>query len=189
MLYLLGKPRVVRKFVHQRVPEQTTVSGDTDHAGCLKTRKSTTNTLRTNSATQSTLSLSSGESEYYGHVKAASLAWGAQSMCLDHGVTASAVVRTDSTAARAMSLRQGLGRVQHVATRFLWVQQRTTNGGVAVEKVKGDDHPADALTKYLAAPRMQRLMALMGFEFRSWRLDTAVAAPEHFTNIRSMFIQ
>ena len=52
---------------------------DTDHAGCLRTRKSTSggvlklgsHVIRTWSHTQSVIALSSGEAEYYGMVKGA----------------------------------------------------------------------------------------------------------------------
>ena len=39
--YLLGVPRLVQRFQVQPLPKQVTVYSDSDHAGCLKTRKST----------------------------------------------------------------------------------------------------------------------------------------------------
>ena len=67
--------------------------GDSDHAGCLKTRKSTTGMvlMRTASRTQSTISLSSAESEYYGIVKCAAIGLGARSMLADFGMSTDVV--------------------------------------------------------------------------------------------------
>ena len=58
---------------------------DTDWAGCPKTRKSTSggclmlggHLIKSWSSTQPSISLSSGEAEYYGVVKAAGIALGA----------------------------------------------------------------------------------------------------------------
>ena len=40
--YLKGRPRVTTKFEPQRTPQKLTVFCDSDHAGCLLTRRSTT---------------------------------------------------------------------------------------------------------------------------------------------------
>ena len=67
---------------------------DTDWAGCLRTRRSTnggliaigTHIVKHWSSTQATIALSSGEAEYYGMVKGASVALGIRSMLADLGV-------------------------------------------------------------------------------------------------------
>ena len=43
--FLIGTPRLVQRFAMQSVPEKVTSYSDTDHAGCLKTRKSTSCTM------------------------------------------------------------------------------------------------------------------------------------------------
>ena len=74
--YLKKYPRFVQLFVEQASTTNVVrlvVYGDIDHAGCLKTRKSTTgmvlmrdaHCLKVSSHTQLTISLSSGESEYH----------------------------------------------------------------------------------------------------------------------------
>ena len=127
------RPRLVQLFVEQTSTTNVgrlDVYGDSDRAGCLKTRKSTTgmvlmrdaHCLKVSSHTQSTISLSSGESEYYGTVKCAAIDLGARSMLSDFGMCADVVVRTDSSSRLAVGSRRGLGRVRHVQTRYLWVQ-------------------------------------------------------------------
>ena len=70
--------------------------------------------LKVSSHTQSTISLSSGESEYYGIVKCAAIGLGARSMLADFGMSADVVVRTDSSSGLAVGSGRGLGRLRHV---------------------------------------------------------------------------
>ena len=78
--FLQAKPRVVSRYRTQ--PNRLThvnVEVDSDHAGCILTRRSTTgcvtkvgtHVIAHSSKLQSTVSLSSGESEYYALVKGA----------------------------------------------------------------------------------------------------------------------
>ena len=77
--------------------------------------------LKTSSATQPTVSLSSGEAEFYGVVKASGLALGQQSLLRDLGLELPVRVWTDSSAAMGICARQGLGKLRHIATHTLWV--------------------------------------------------------------------
>ena len=69
------------------------VYSDSDWAGCLRTRKSTSGgaltfqggILKTWSGTQASIAQSSGEAEYYTLVRAASEALGMQSLMRDMG--------------------------------------------------------------------------------------------------------
>ena len=115
--YLKKRPRLVKLFVEQASTANVVrldVYGDSDRAGCLKTRKSTigmvlmrdAHCLKVSSHTQSTISLSSGESEYYGIVKCAAIGLGARSMLSDFGMCADVVVRTDSSSGLAVGSRR-----------------------------------------------------------------------------------
>ena len=91
--YLLGRKRLVFKYPWQSTGTLECYS-DTDWAGCPKTRKSTSggclmlgaHLLKSWSSTQPSISLSSGEAEYYGVVKAAGIALGQQSLMSDMGM-------------------------------------------------------------------------------------------------------
>eukprot|EP00959_Pyramimonas_sp_CCMP1952_P349518 7323434-Pyramimonas_sp.AAC.1 len=50
-------------------------------------------------------------------------------------------LETDSSAARAMSLRRGVGKVRHLGTRAPWVQQATRMSGLTAPKCKGTENP------------------------------------------------
>ncbi len=47
--------------------------------------------------------------------------------------------------------RQGLGKLRHLDTHSLWVQQAARSGRTEVKNVRGDDNPADLFTKHLAS--------------------------------------
>ena len=94
------------------------------------------------SSTQPSISLSSGEAEYYGVVKAAGIALGHQLLMADVGMYASVRCWTDSTAAVGISGRSGLGKLRHVQTHTLWVQERVQSGAIELHKVNGLVNPA-----------------------------------------------
>ena len=91
--YLKHRPRYVRKYVMQDFTNQVKAECDSDHAGCLRTRKSTNGVnlfhgqhwLRGAASTQSVIALSSGESEFYGIVKGTSCLLGLKSIVADLG--------------------------------------------------------------------------------------------------------
>ena len=144
-----------------------TVWGDTDFAGCKRTRKSTTggvvqlgnHTLKTWSLTQAVIALSSGEAEYYGLVKDASFGIGIRNMLADFGVTTQVELLTDASAAKGIASRKGIGKVRHIEVNQLWLQDKVRTGEVQVVKVKGDKNTADALTKAVDANSLGNHMA------------------------------
>ena len=54
--------------------------------------------------------------------------------------------RSYATAAIGICKRQGLGRVRHLATADLWLQQRVKARELLLSKVPGKDNPADVFT-------------------------------------------
>ncbi len=72
--------------------------------------------------------------------------------------------------------RSGLGKLRHIDTQCLWLQQKVRSGAVELRKVKGTENPADLFTKHLAsAPCIEALLKLFGCEYREGR---AASAPE-----------
>ena len=130
--YLKKHPRAVFFYKHQSACSKLTVHSDTNHAGCLRTRKSTqggvvmygTHCIKTWSSTQAIIALSSGEAEYLGVVKATSVGLGLKSMLADMNVDVKVHVLSDATAAIGIANRLGLGQVRHMAVHYLWVQER-----------------------------------------------------------------
>jgi hypothetical protein len=115
------------------------------------------------------VSLSSAEAEYYSLVTGASHLLGDASLAKDWGVNLRLRVCMDATAGIAIASRRGLGRVRHVDTAFLWVQEKVTQGVFGIRKVGTQEMLADMLTKPLTGPRIHELMLRLGFEFREGR--------------------
>ena len=131
--------------------------------------------LRTWSSTQPSVTLSSGEAEYYGLVKAAGAGLGHQSLMADLGVNLPVTAWTDSSAALGIASRSGLGKLRHLETHTLWLQEKVRTKAITVKKVWGEANPADLFTKHLPSKeKLHQLVGLFGCEYRSGR---AAAAP------------
>ena len=182
--FLLTAPRVVWRYVRQNPQYALSVCSDSDWAGCLNTRKSTSCTtvclgrhcLKTHSSTQDCIALSSGEAEYYALVKAASMGIGMQSLARDLGTSAEVRLWTDSAAAKGMASRRGAGRVRHIETATLWLQHAVSRKLVSVHKKDGLKNPADIGTKYLDGPRIWTLLSMLGIEQRAGSSQIALSA-------------
>jgi hypothetical protein len=179
--FLAGKPRLVFDYPWQTA-QDVTVYTDTDWAGCPKTRKSTSggavmlggHLLKAWSSTQPSISLSSAEAEFYGLVKAAGMGLGYRALLRDLGYELPVVVFTDSSAAMGICNRQGLGKLRHLDTHSLWVQQAVRTGRITVRKVKGLDNPADLFTKHIPThDKIRHLTELFGCRHESGRSTAA----------------
>jgi len=111
------------------------------------------------SSTQAVISLSSGEAEFYGVVKASGIGLGYQALLEDLGWKVDLRVWTDSTATIGICGRAGLGKLRHIDTRALWIQQRVKDASVELRKIKGEVNPADLFTKHL--PSGQKIVDLL----------------------------
>ena len=127
--YLLGEHRVVQRFATQPPVGTITVKVDSDHAGCIETRRSTTglaafhgkHLIKAASTTQTVIALSSGESEFHAIARGVATVLGMKNIAKDYGIQVKLGVETDSAAGRGMSLRLGVGKVRHVDTQWLWL--------------------------------------------------------------------
>ena len=71
------------------------------------------------SRTQKARALSSGEAEYYAIVTGSAEGLGMQSLAIDLGWKFQVVVHTDSSTAKSVAGRRGLGRMRHVELKYL----------------------------------------------------------------------
>ena len=127
-------------------------------------------TIRTYSSTQTLVSLSSGEAEYDGIVKGAAAGLGHQAIMSDYGVDLQVRVWSDSSAALGIAKRSGLGRIRHLDTNTLWLQEKVRTGAIEVRKVKGEENPADLFTKHLPSQdKVHALVKLFGCAYRDGR--------------------
>ena len=83
-------------------------------------------------------------------------------------------VWTDLIAAIGVCSRQGLGKLRHLDTHTLWVQQAVRTGRVDLRKVSGEENPADLFTKHsLSSARMAALVELHGCRYIEERAESA----------------
>ena len=179
--YLCGRPRLVYSYKRQEL-SAIDVYVDTDWAGCARTRKSTSggtvmlgsHAMKHWSSIQRSVTLSSGEAEFYGVVRGAGQGLGYQALLKDMGSVATLRVWTDSSAALGICSRQGLGKLRHLDTHTLWVQQAVRSKRRVLKKVLGEENPADLLTKHsLSKERLAKLTALYDCHFKDGRAESA----------------
>ena len=172
---------MVQTFDLQEPTDTVKVYSDSDWAGCKKTRKSTSggaviigsHCIRSWSKTQATIALSSAEAELIALVKATSEAIGMTSLIKDVGKSSKIQVYADASAALGIVARKGVGKVRHLDTSMLWIQQKELKNGVDFLKVDGVVNPADLMTKHLAAPTAQIHMETLQMSDRSGRASNA----------------
>jgi len=172
--YLIGRPRAVLTFVPQRSAGQLVCEVDADYAGDKVSRKSTSggvvfygkHILKSWASNQAVIALSTGESELYAAVKGFSVVLGCQAMFADFGLRVNTSVGTDSSAAKSLIERNGLGKAKHICTSFLWVQEALESKRIgSLFKVKGENNRADLFTKALTRGRIDELLDRMSLSF------------------------
>ena len=155
--YLLEYPRAewVFEFRSGVVPNVIDAYSDSDWAGCKATRKSTSGgvlsvgggAVKSWGSTQGTIATSSGEAELYALAKAASEGLGLRALAADLGWDLAVRVWVDSSAAKAIASKTGLGRMRHLEVKYLWVQEALKAGRIEIRKILGTQNPADVATK------------------------------------------
>ena len=143
--------------------------------------------IKTWSSTLASVSLSSGEAEFYGVVRASGMGLGYQSLLSDYGVSIPLRIWTDSTAAVGICSRQGLGGQRHIDTHSLWVQQGLRSNRFTLHKVDGSVNPADLFTKHVPSrEKLGQLTRLFGCSFPEGRAESAPAMKKAAGNRRTM---
>ena len=143
--YLKGKPRLVIKYDWQNPIANITSYSDSDWAGDRKTRKSTSggvimigsHYIKSWSKNQSVIALSSAEAELYGIIKCSSETLGIVSILKDWNMNYKADIMADASAALGIIGRTGLGKLRHIDTSYLWLQQESIKRKLKLNKVKG----------------------------------------------------
>ena len=179
--YLRHRPRLVYKYSFQDCDDKLKVFVDTDFAGDLETRRSTSGgtIFRGNhllyhwSQTQTTVALSSAEAELSGICKGASKAIGMRSTLHELGLDFQLEVCSDASAAIGICKRRGLGKIRHLAVADLWIQDHLRNNDFVLNKVKGPDNPADVLTKFVDKVTLEKHIDNMSLASLEGRAESA----------------
>ena len=180
--YLLHRPRLVTTFKWQKMPSKISAFTDSDWAGCPATRKSTSggaimlgeHLLKSYSRQQKVIALSSAEAETYGVVACSAETLGIQACAKDLGIELDAGIYADASAALGIIMRRGVGKVRHIRTQSLWLQEAHASKRLTFEKVDGANNPADLYTKHLCEAILSRHITFFGAHGADGR---AISAP------------
>ena len=179
--FLKGSPRCLVVYNRQAERPIVDVFSDSDWAWCTKTQRSTSSSyvmlgghlLAASATTQNVVATSSGEPEFYALTKSASRALSAVAVAADMSEVVEPRVRVDATVSKAIASRRGVGRVRHLHTQVLWVQEAAARRELTVVKVPGVDNPPDMGTKHLAERRMHECLKRAGCHITGGRSRTA----------------
>ena len=105
--------------------------------------------LKSWSKQQRVVALSSAEAETYALVTASCETLGLQSCAADLGIYVKSDLYTDASAALGIVQRAGLGKVRHIRTQALWLQECRKEERIKFTKIPGEEYPADAGTKHM----------------------------------------
>ena len=184
--YLLGRPRYVMKFTFQSQVHAVNIFTDLDWAGDKVTRKSTSggilqlgnHCLKSWSSTQTVIALSSGEAEFYSITKGAAQGMGLQSLLQDMGISVEIRLMTDASTGKVIASRRGLGKVRHIATHELWIQDEVLKGRLTIIKLKNILNTSDVLTKYTDKRALDKAIAQLDHHFEEGRSPVATLLGE-----------
>ena len=126
-----------------------------------------THCIKSWSSTQGPLALSSAEAEYYSMVEGVLRAKNLQTIGAEIemlGLDEEIMLETDLSAAKSFASRRGFGKMRHMEARYLWLQGEVMNMAVKVLKVKGEENPADLMTKYLGERDISKCLDRIGIQ-------------------------
>ncbi len=97
-----------------------------------------------------------------------------RSLLADLGVVCRVRMFVDASAALGIIQRQGIGKIRHLDTSVLWLQQKELKEKLTFSKVHGTENCADLMTKHLTLKCLEGHVARMNLYFSDGR--AAVAA-------------
>ena len=129
------------------------------------------------SRTQDAVTLSSAEAELVALGKLAMEVLGVRSMCEEWHLSQAAQASdlfADASAALSIAKRQGAGKMRHINVKSLWLQEKAVQSILTYNKVKGEDNPADGLTKHVKKELIDKYLKIEGLEVRQDRADASL---------------
>ena len=89
-----------------------------------------------------------------------------RSLLADMGESVTIELHQDSTAAKGVASRLGIGKIKHLEVGWFWLQDAVRKGDLVLKKICGKINPADVLTKPKSIAEMIRLTDALWFEIR-----------------------
>ena len=183
--YLRGSPRCVMDYRWQGCAGAPLGYSDSDWAGDRKTGKSTSggiimlgcHLIKSWSRTQDSVTLSSAEAELVALGKLAMEVLGIRSMCSEWCMMDSQPVSklyADASAALSIAKRQGAGKMRHINVESLWLQEKEIQRELQYDKVKGEENPADGLTKHVRQELAEKYSDTVHYKLSKDRAKTSL---------------
>ena len=122
---------------------------------------------------QKVIALSSAEAETYGMVACSAEVLGIQACARDMGLVYDGTIYADASAALGIVQRRGVGKVRHIRTQSLWLQEAHATKRLGFEKIDGSRNPSDLMTKHLTDTLQQRHLEYMNVSAESGRAESA----------------
>ena len=85
-----------------------------------------------------------------------------RAMGLDFGEDLVPHLYVDASAAIGIAQRKGLGKVRHLDTQSLWIQDALRERRLSLEKVPGTENAGDMMTKALDSKTLEKLAQKVG---------------------------
>ena len=92
-------------------------------------------------------------------------------MLKDIGLHVSVTLFSDSSAARGIIHRAGLGKLRHLETGYLWLQAAVGKKRLQVRRLNGAENPADLFTNCLTNADMWKHMNFLQMSSEDGRSD------------------
>ena len=138
------------------------------------------------------MALSSGEAEYYAITRGSAAAIMVQNILAEMDRKYKLACLTDSSAAKGITHRRGVGRVKHLELKELWVQDKVEKGELEVRKIGTDKNWSDIGTKALDGNRITQLVEMMplkrGLVLASLFIAAKAQDPEEIGNADYSFL-
>mgnify|MGYP002806399548 CR=1 FL=1 len=99
-----------------------------------------------------------------------------RSLVRDFGQDCGLRIHVDSSAAIGICKRTGVGKIRHLDTRLLWIQEAVRTRVLEVVKVPGTENPADLMTKPLPRSEIDGHLGRLGLSRATGRAETAPRA-------------
>ena len=190
--YLKGNSRLIYLYNWQEPTSDLNGYSDSDWAGCRRTAKSTSggalcvgsHLVKSWSATQKNITLSSAEAELVAAVRTCSEALGLAQLPYDWEMPMTAKIFVDSSAAIGVASRKGSGKLRHVRVGDLWIQELVEEEEVMLRKIQGSQNIADAFTKDLSQKTMNEHLHRMNTELRQGRAASGLQLQQDARQVR-----
>ena len=94
---------------------------------------------------------------------------GCNPLLQDFGVKMGVTIHADASAALGVIQRQGIGKLRHLHTNCLWIQDMDIKKLIEFSKVPGTRNPADVQTKNVPREVRERHMEFLKCTYREGR--------------------